>query len=93
MLLLEPGSPDSFYRLGFFLEILNPVEYAEGYVMEPLASNMLAGDPALAAEFKKKLATDREFAGDPEARLRWFYERTPFRDERRGLYPVAREEP
>jgi hypothetical protein len=93
MLLLEPRSPDSFYSLGFFLEILNPVEYVEGYVMEPLASNMLAGDPALAAAFRKKMETDKAFAGDPEQRLRWFYEQTPFFDQRWALYPVAREEP
>lgn len=92
MLLLEPGSSDSFYHLGFFLEILNPVEYAEGYVMDPLASNMLAGDPDIAAAFRKKLETDKDFAGSAEKRLRWFYEHTPFADQRWGLYPVAREE-
>jgi hypothetical protein len=93
VLLLEPRSPDSFYKLGFFLEILNPVEYVEGYVMEPLASSMLAGDPALAAAFRKKMETEKDFAGDPKKRLRWFYEHTPFFDQRWALYPVAREEP
>ncbi|MGD8377605.1 MAG: M14 family metallopeptidase, partial [Acidobacteriota bacterium] len=36
VLLLEPDSPDSFLRWGFFLEILQRTEYIEGYVIDPL---------------------------------------------------------
>ena len=89
-LLLEPESPDSFLQWGFFLEIFTRTEYAETYVMEPLAQEMLAGDPQLAAEFAQKLAADPEFAADPNARLMWFYEQTPFYDPRYLVYPVAR---
>jgi hypothetical protein len=92
MLLLEPGSADSFFRWGFFLETLPRTEYAEAYVMEPMAEEMLRGDPELALEFQQKLRQDPKFAGDPAARLDWFYRRTPFMDEQWGLYPVAREE-
>jgi hypothetical protein len=35
---------------------------------------------------------DPEFAKSPERRLRWFYQRTPFADDRWLLYPIAREE-
>ena len=31
------------------------------------------------------------FAADGDARLQWFYERTPFYDDRYRLYPVGRE--
>ncbi|MBP7136762.1 MAG: hypothetical protein KBA57_10405, partial [Sphingomonadaceae bacterium] len=57
----------------------------------PLADRMLENDPALAKEFKAKLAADPKFAADPAARLSWFYERTSYYDERYLLYPVGRE--
>ena len=43
------------------------------------------------AEFEAKLAAEPAFAADAGARLQWFYERTPFYDDRYRLYPVARE--
>ena len=52
----------------------------------------MAADPALKAEFEAKVAADVTFAADPQARLAWFYERTPFYDERYLLYPVGRED-
>jgi hypothetical protein len=91
MILLEPASPDSFFQWGFFLEVLQRAEYAEAYVLEPMAERMLAEDPELRAEFERKLEEDPEFAGDPRERLQWFYRRTPFFDERWRLYPVGRE--
>ena len=39
-----------------------------------------------------KLAAEPAFAADPQARLAWFYERTPFYDDRYLLYPVGRED-
>jgi hypothetical protein len=89
--LLEPMSADSFLQWGFFHSILQRTEYAEAYVLEPLAEKMLAADPQLAAEFQKKLATDAAFRASSDERLRWFYSRTPFWDERWLLYPIGRE--
>lgn len=91
VLLLEPQSSESFFAWGFFPEVLNRVEYIEGYAIAPLAERMLAADPALKAEFEAKLAADPAFAADGDARLQWFYERTPFYDDRYRLYPVGRE--
>ncbi|HEY8615148.1 M14 family metallopeptidase [Phenylobacterium sp.] len=90
-ILLEPRSPDSFLAWGFFPEILQRTEYMEGYVVAPLADRMLRDDPKLAAEFRAKLAAEPAFAADPDARLRWFYERTPYFDPRYLIYPVGRE--
>jgi len=92
VLLLEPQSSESFFAWGMFPEILNRVEYIEGYAIAPMAEKMLAADPALKAEFEAKLAADPTFAADQDARLGWFYERTPFYDQRYRLYPVGREE-
>jgi murein tripeptide amidase MpaA len=92
VMLLEPVGPDSFFQWGYFIEILSRTEYAEAYIMEPVARAMLEDDPALAAEFEKKLANDAEFAADPRARLHWFYTRTPYFDASYRLYPIARAE-
>jgi hypothetical protein len=90
VLLLEPESPDSFFQWGFLLEMLQRTEYAEGYVIEPMARRMLAEDPKLAAAFEAKLADDSDFAADANARLHWFYRQTPFFDDEAMLYPIGR---
>jgi hypothetical protein len=90
--LLEPASPDSFLQWGFFDEVFQHTEYIEGYILEPMAERMLATDPKLAEEFKQKLASDEAFRASQKERLRWFYSKTPFVDERWKLYPVGREE-
>ncbi len=91
VLLLEPDSPESFFQWGFFLSSLQEHEYAEGYVLEPLAEKMLMEDPALKSEFEKKLAAEPAFRDSPRLRLRWFYERSPFFENQKRYYPVARE--
>ena len=91
VLLLEPQSSESFFAWGLFPEVLSRVEYIEGYAIAPLAERMMAADPALKAEFEAKLAAEPEFAANGDARLQWFYERTPFYDDHYRLYPVARE--
>jgi hypothetical protein len=90
-LLLEPESDESFFAWGMFPEVLQRVEYIEGYAIAPLAEKMLAADPRLKAEFEAKLAADPKFAADPDARLGWFYARTPYYDDHYRLYPVGRE--
>ena len=92
VLLLEPQSSESFFAWGMFPEVLSRVEYIEPYAIAPLADRMLAADPALKAEFEARLAAEPAFAADPHARLAWFYERTPFYDDRYLLYPVGRED-
>lgn len=91
VVLLEPDSQDSFFQWGFFPEILQPTEYVEGYIMAPMAAAMLREDPVLAKEFAAALAADPAFAANPRERLAWFYRRTPFKDDRHLLYPVARQ--
>lgn len=89
--LLEPESKDSLLAWGFFLEIQQRTEYIEGYVLAPMAERMLADDLKLKADFEAKLGADRKFAASPAARLRWFYERSPYYDDRYLLYPVGVE--
>ncbi|NHQ81246.1 peptidase [Chromobacterium vaccinii] len=89
MVLLEPSSPDSFLSWGFFNANLTSAEAPEAYVMEPMARRMLAESPELRKAFAARLKSDPKFAKDRNARLNWFYERTPFADSNRYLYPVG----
>ena len=89
--LLELEAEDSYFTWGFFAEILSRVEYMEPYAIAPMAEKMLENDPALKAEFEKRLKDDAGFAASPLRRLQFFYERSPFYDDRYLLYPVGRE--
>ncbi|HLO01302.1 MAG TPA: M14 family metallopeptidase [Pyrinomonadaceae bacterium] len=88
--LLEPQAPDSLVRWGFFNATFEQKEYAEDYVLEKLAREMLRDDPNLRAEYEKRLASDSAFAANPHARLQFFYRRSPYWDRQMNLYPVGR---
>ena len=88
--LLEPKAQDSFVSWGFWNGIFEQKEYAEDYVLEKLAREMLEKDPELKVEFEKKLAEDESFASNPEARLYFFYKRSPYWDQTLNLYPVGK---
>jgi hypothetical protein len=90
MFLLEPQAPDSFAAWGFFNAYFEHKEYIEPYVIEIVARDLMKADPALAAEFERKLAGDPAFAADPAARREFFYRRHASWDERYGLYPIVR---
>lgn len=90
MALLEPMAPDSLLQWGEFNNAFERKEYMEDYVAEAVAREMLASDPALEAEFGRKLRDDPAFAKDPRARLEFFSRRHPSWDERYQLYPVLR---
>lgn len=90
MALLEPQAPDSFAAWGELNSAFERTEYMEDYVAEEVARDMLKKDPALKAEFERKIAEDPEFAKDPAARLQFFYRRHSSWDERYNLYPVMR---
>ncbi len=90
MALLEPQAPDSLAAWGAFNNHFEAKEYMDTYVAEAVAREMLATDPAVAAEFALKLESDPEFARSPQRRLEFFYRRHASWDERRDLYPVFR---
>lgn len=89
--LLEPQAPDSLLHWGFLNAIFEAKEYGEPRVLEKLAREMMAKDPALKAEFDKKLHDDAAFAANPEARLMFFFERSPWYSAQHvGEYPVLK---
>ncbi len=88
--LLEPNGPDSFLYWGFFNSIFEQKEYGEAYILEKLAKEMLEKDPKLQEEFDRRLL-EPTFNRSPQARLRFFYERSPYYlNQKVGVYPVGR---
>jgi Zinc carboxypeptidase len=90
--LLEPQAPDSLAAWGEFNAAFEQKEYMEDYVAEDVAREQLKRDPALAEEFRRKLANEPEFLKDPAARLQFFARRHASWDEQFNLYPVFRLE-
>jgi len=90
--ILEPEGNGSYLYWGFFDAIMEQKEYAESYVLEKMAVQMLADNPVLKTEFESKKNSDTTFARNPQMILNWFYARSPFIDGRKGIYPVGRIE-
>lgn len=90
MTMLEPRGADSLLAWGEFNNAFERKEYMEEYVAEDVARDQLEADPALRAEFQKKLDTDAEFNKSKQARLEFFARRHASWDERFNLYPVMR---
>ena len=88
--LLEPEAPDSFVSWGFFNAFFERKEYAEAYVMEPYAKQMIKDNPDLRSEFYKKLNDDESFRNNEGERLDFFYKRSPFYDKGENVYPIMR---
>ena len=92
MALLEPQAPDSLLQWGQFNNAFEQKEYMEDYVAEAVARDMLAQDPAIRAEFERRLRDDAAFAKSPQARLDFFYRRHSAYDTRMNVYPILRTE-
>jgi len=88
--LLEPMAPDSFARWGFFNSFFERKEYAEAYVMEPIAKQMLKDNSKLREEFNTKLDSGENFRNDPLERLDFFYRNSPYFDKTEKVYPIMR---
>jgi hypothetical protein len=91
VLLLDPNAPDSFFKWGYFNEVLSRTEYIESYVMEPLIEKMLTEDPLLREEFEQKKMEEPGFAADSRAIFEWFYAKTPYFDKNWKVIPVGME--
>jgi hypothetical protein len=88
--LCEAQAPDGLLYWNFFDAVLTPKEYADAYVMEPIARRMMASDSALAREFRQRVAADTTFAKSPSQRIDFFYRRSPWADPEQAILPVAR---
>jgi hypothetical protein len=87
--LLEPHAPDSYISWGMWNTIFERKEYGEDYILEKVAREMLAKDPALKTAFLESLANNPDMAENRWARLYFFYAQTPYY-EKTGIYPVGK---
>jgi hypothetical protein len=88
--LLEPEAPDALVKWGFLNTIFEQKEYAESYVMEKMAREMLEQDPKLKEEFDAKIENDPDFTSSSWSILNWFYQRSPYWDQEINVYPIGR---
>jgi hypothetical protein len=88
--MLEPKGNGSFIYWGYFDAIFEQKEYAEAYILEKMALSMLQENPELKAEFEHKRSEDTGFASNPMQILYWFYDRSPYADEKKMMYPIGK---
>jgi len=88
--MLEPIGPDSFIRWGFFNSIFERKEYVETYVMEKMAREMIKEKPELLDQYKKVIEENPEIYNNQWTKLFWFYERTPYWDQQKDIYPIGK---
>ena len=46
--------------------------------------------PKLKSEFTEKKRNDDDFAINPHAILNWFYQKSPYWDDKIAVYPIGR---
>jgi hypothetical protein len=88
MHLLEIDSADALLRWNAFDTIFERGIILENWALEENALRLME-DPAIRAEYESALA-DSGFAADPDARLEFFFRKTPYVEEEENLYPVFR---
>ncbi len=72
LFLLEPASQDSFVRWGFFNAFFERKEYAEPFVMEPIAKKMLKENKSLWREFYNRIGVDEDFRNNAAGKIGFF---------------------
>ncbi len=88
--LLEPKADNSLISWGFFNASMERKEYAETYVMEKMAREMIKDNPALLEEFEEWKANNPEISKNQWVQTMWFFAKTPFWDQKKDIYPVGK---
>jgi hypothetical protein len=88
-LLLEPQSSDGLLAWNRMNTVTTDGKVREDWVLANLAREMM-NDPAVAEAFRRRAAEDHTFLEDRGARLRFFWERSPYPTPGVGDYPVTR---
>ena len=88
--MFEPQGPDSFLRWGFLNSIFERKEYVETYVMEKMAREMIAENPALRKEYEKAVQENPQLYNNQWTKLFWFFALTPYWDQQKDVYPVGK---
>ncbi len=86
---LEPQSYDSFVHWGFFNTIFEQKEYAETYIMDKIADEMLK-DEIIKTEFEKWKIDNPQSVNNQRDIVNWFYKQTPYWDKHLNIYPIGK---
>ena len=87
---LEPLADDAYFRWNFFDAVMDQKEWFSPYLFEPVALDMLQGNPELRLAWEQHVAEHPEVVESAWATLLWFYERSPYKEKTHRLYPVGR---
>jgi murein tripeptide amidase MpaA len=88
--LLHPAAPDALIRLGFAASVFQSMGRigANPYLSVPIATKVAEEHPELMQEFEAKVKSDPAFAGDPQARITWWSQRSNYQPSAVNRYPV-----
>jgi len=85
---LEAEATDSFFNWNFFDTILQQKEGYSAYVFEDIAEEFLLENPLINKAFEDKLKSDKNFANNPRAQLRFIYKKTPHYEKAHLRLPI-----
>lgn len=88
--LLEPKADNSLASWGFFNSSMERKEYAETYVMEKMAREMIVKDPKLLEEFEQWKTDKPGVEQNQWAQTMWFFAKTKYWDQKKDIYPVGK---
>ena len=87
--LLEPLGEGSFFYWGFFNSHFFNQEYAENYIVVPVAEYLLEQNEDIANAWEEYKEENPNDALNPTAVLNWFYQQTAFSATDPNVYPVG----
>ncbi|KAL3914139.1 MAG: hypothetical protein SGARI_000283 [Bacillariaceae sp.] len=87
--LMEPVGESSFFLWGFWNSVLTSHEYAENYIMIPLAEEMLSQSTELAAEWETYKAENPSYVNQTSDVVDWFFRRSAYYDDEAYLLPFG----
>ena len=89
--MMDPHAPDALIHWGFCNAIFQSFGRigAREYLTEPIARKMMSESPELRKQFEAKLAEDPAFAGNAQARLTWWIQRSNYQQPVSNRYPVV----
>jgi hypothetical protein len=85
---LEAEAIDSFFNWNFFDTVLQQKEGYSSYVFEDIAEKFLLENPSIKKTFENKVQSDKNFANNPQAQLRFIYKKTPHYEKAHLRLPI-----
>jgi hypothetical protein len=85
---LEAEATDSFFNWNFFDTVLQQKEGYSSYVFEDIDEKFLLENTSIKKTFENKVQSDKNFANNPQAQLRFIYKKTPHYEKAHLRLPI-----